>query len=212
MDTPSKTPTRTIIRGLILGFLLLFGAVMIGTGFVGGAAGLVYYLTSTQADSAAEDVDDPDAPGDDAGELAEAAPTDDDDDGEDGEDEDEDGIATGDDATAPKSPAPKRRRASAPAAAPEPAVPADDLPSPGSEDIPDDMVSIQIRHTDPGVTVMIDGAVAGKTPLTVRVEAGSHQLRLIDGKASGQFNIDAGFMQGAWCFLSKGKKVDETDC
>jgi len=106
-------------------------------------------------------------------------------------------------------PAPRRTRT--PSAA-KPPPPVEEVAPPVDEEVPDDMVTIEIAHQNPGVTVMVDGVIAGNTPLSVRVEAGPHQIRLKDGKATGQFSIDAGFMQSKWCYASKGKKIDETGC
>ncbi len=80
------------------------------------------------------------------------------------------------------------------------------------DDVLDDNVSIKIMHVNPGASVMIDGVGAGKTPLKVDVASGSHQIRIQDGKATGAFNIDAGFMQDKWCYASKGKKVESVGC
>jgi len=214
MDAPSKRSPGAVIGALVFMLVLAVGAGVAGVVILGGT-GAAFYILSAPTDITSEPVDGVEAPVEPGGEGDEASPDDeagaDDEatlveDGQEGSDEGE----SDEDAAADESAAPKKRRPRpAPAA---PAAPEPDLPPAVSEDVPDDMVGIKIRHTDPGVTVIIDGAVAGKTPLSVRVETGSHQLRLVDGKASGQFNIDAGFMQATWCFQSKGKKVDETDC
>jgi len=137
-----------------------------------------------------------------ADEAAAAAP-------EDGMDEDLDEDAAPVDAPedrgdreAPAAPTP------APAA-PPPVTPA--VPTVAPEEIPADDILVKVLSNPPAATVTIDGVPAGRTPLKTFLPAGSHNVVIESGKASGEFTIDPSSSE-RFCFKAKGRKVQTDAC
>ena len=76
---------------------------------------------------------------------------------------------------------------------------------------PLDPVTVTVR-ADSATQVFVDGQTMGSTPLTLRMEGGTHQVTLASAKgASAQFNVAAG--EGdAWCFSTKGSTIKPANC
>ena len=116
------------------------------------------------------------------------------------------------------SPSPQPAPAPAPAPAPvgeehiEEVAPVEEVVEPIDETLTADLVSVQISSQPTGAEVLMDGAAVGKTPVTTKVEAGSHRIRLDSGKAFGSFTIEAGGPQTAWCYEIKGAKIRVIGC
>jgi len=237
---PKKKSKVGLVVGLLFVVVLFVGggaiAVVGLTGIAGAGAGAWFYMAS--ADSAGPVAETSVVNADDArqieahnepSDLAEAdaevsasPSTADDIETDDGAGDTNDGVADAgigvDDGAAVPAPGPRRR--AAPASEPDViADPLGDLPADNDagadavvDDVLNDDVAIKIIYSSPGAAVVIDGNAVGNTPLKVQVAAGSHQISIKDGKASGAFSIDAGFMQDKWCFSSKGKKIEAVGC
>jgi len=67
---------------------------------------------------------------------------------------------------------------------------------------------VEVRTTEPGVEVRVDGRPAGKTPLILELSAGPHKVKL--GNAT--FTMTPASEMDTWCFEVKGNGFRETDC
>jgi len=73
-----------------------------------------------------------------------------------------------------------------------------------------DSMMVEVRTDQPGVSVEIDGAYAGVTPLLVGVGSGYHAVKLTLGDVSQRFELQPKADPDAWCFDMKGRtfKID----
>jgi len=73
------------------------------------------------------------------------------------------------------------------------------------------MATMKIITNPPAATIYVDGTNAGRTPLKYAVTQGSHDIRLVSGKADETMTLTI-TADSKHCFDIKGKKVTASGC
>lgn len=219
---PRKT-SKLVVAGALGGGMVFGGGVVAALSLVAvlavGAAGIAgagawWWMGSespVEAPVAAPIEEDlaPVADEDGVGEADEAAAAAEDGESEDGVGEDEEDLAAPVDAPEDRG---HREAPAAPTPAPAaPPVVAPAVPTVAPEEIPADDILVKVLSNPPAATVTIDGVPAGRTPLKTFLPAGSHNVVIESGKASGEFTIDPSSSE-RFCFKAKGRKVQTDAC
>ena len=70
---------------------------------------------------------------------------------------------------------------------------------------------VRVEVGGSGFSLEVDGEAAGSLPLTMLVEAGSHDLVLVSGSTRAAFRVNAS--EGdAFCYATRGKVVKPVRC
>lgn len=71
---------------------------------------------------------------------------------------------------------------------------------------------LKLQSDPPAMRVVFDGVAFGRTPMTIEVPEGAHQLELSDGTNSGTFAVSGGKGPGRMCFVVESNRVTTGKC